>query len=120
MPKGLNDQVLHYENRINTLTTDIHTLEGQKIAPMGVITGNGTKDEKNMAKTTINTLDGQIQAKNKEIETSKNNIQAAQTKKDQIEQEKKDLETFWTTYRNIIGTSNATGTRKRLSDLIRI
>ncbi|MEI7918911.1 MAG: hypothetical protein WCH65_01495 [bacterium] len=54
------------------------------------------------------------------MNTARNSISTTQTKKDEVEQERKDLENFWTTYRNIIGTSNSTGTRKRLSDLIKI
>lgn len=121
VPKWLDNQIAYYENRINTLTWEIGALEWQKTPFMAAATNPwSSKDEKNNANIAVRTIDGQIQSKNSEINTSKNNIQTAQTKKDKVEQEKKELETFWNTYKNIIGTSNTTGTRKRLSDLMRI
>lgn len=121
VPKWLDTQIAHYENRINTLTLEIGVLEWQKVPFMAVATNPGsTKDEKNNANIGIRTLDGQIQSKTNEMNTARNNISTAQTKKDEIEKEKKDLETFWNTYRNIIGTTNASWTRKRLTDLIDI
>jgi hypothetical protein len=121
VPKGLDTQIAYYENKINTLTVEIGTLEWQKVPFMAMATNPwSSKDERNNANIGIRTIDGQIQSKTTEINTAKNNIQTAQTKKEQVEQEKKDLETFWNTYKNIIGTTNTTGTRKRLSDLINI
>ena len=121
VPKWLDTQIAHYENRINTLTLEIGVLEWQKVPFMAVATNPwSSKDEKNNANIGIRTLDGQIQSKTNEMNTARNSISTTQTKKDEVEQERKDLENFWTTYRNIIGTSNSTGTRKRLSDLIKI
>lgn len=121
VPKWLDNEIVYYEKKINTLTGEINSLDWQK-TPLLSITSDTSKttDEKKNATIGINAINWQIQIKKSEIETYKNNTQTSQTKKDQIEQEKKDLETFWNTYKPIIGTSNGVWTRKRLSDLINI
>lgn len=121
IPKWLNNQVTHYENRINILTGEVAGLEWQKLPFIAIATNLwSTNAEKNNATIASRTIDGQIQAKNSEIQTSNNNIQNTQVKIDQIDQEKKELETFWNTYKTIIGSTNTTGTRGRLSNLITI
>lgn len=121
VPKWLDKEITYYENKINTLTGENNSLDWQK-TPLISITSDTlkTKAEKDNATMGIRAIDWEMQIKKSEIQTYKNNIQTAQTKKDQVEQEKKDLETFWNTYKPIIGKTVGAGTRKRLSDLIKI
>lgn len=72
-------------------------------------------------------LQDEIDALDTEINEYKENIKRLEDKTKEIiekiekkELEKKELEEFWKTYKNIIGTSKSGGTRKKLNKIIEI
>lgn len=120
-PTWLNDQIKLHQDKIDTLIAEIAILEGQKVPQLGIVNDVGrSKDDVNKARTAIATLEWEIQSKKSNISTFETTIQTIKTKKDKLDQEKKNLDDFWKTYKSTIGWSDRDGTRKRLKDLIEI
>lgn len=122
IPVGFNKQYDYYKNKIEELEKEkkISEAEIEKKKKERNRLGKQDQDRKRDLSNDIDDLEFKIRNNIEEIRKLEKKAEETKEKITKIEQEKKELETFWDTYKNIIGTSKNTGTRKKLNELIKI